>query len=419
MNLLAGYEWFIGLRYLRSGHRNRFISFISVISIAGLALGVIALIAVLSVMNGFEQEIRHRILGATAHATLMGPEGTLPQWQRAREVALANGRVRAAVPYVEDQVMLVSVNGSRVSGALLRGVNPEEEGSVSRIGEFMSDGRLSELQPGSWNIVLGEALARELDVKVGDKVVAIIAKGDATPIGVIPRRRSFRVSGTFSAGMYEYDRGLALIALRDAARLYRLGDEMTGLRINFDDAFQAPFLVRDVALAVGDGYYVSDWSRKHLNFFRSIEMTKSIMFMILVLVVAVAAFNIVSTLVMIVKEKQSDIAILRTMGSGAGNILRIFIVQGVVIGLLGTLLGVGLGVLLSNNLEMLVHLLERILDTRFVDEKVYFISDLPARVQAADVWKVAGTAFALCAISTILPAWRAARTLPAQALRHE
>lgn len=416
-SLRAGYEWLIGSRYLRSGHRNRFISFISVISMVGLALGVALLIAALSMMNGFQQELRHRILSMTAHATVMGPDGTLRDWRRAREIALANDAVQAAVPYVEDQAMLV--NGSRVSGAMMRGVLPDEEARVSSIGEHLRSGRLADLRAGQYNIVLGYALARELEVAVGDRVVVVVAKGNTTPIGVVPRMRRFRVSGILDAGMYEFDRGLALVAMADAARLYRLGDGVTGVRLSFHDLFQAPLLVRDVALAVGDGYYVSDWTRKHANFFRSIELTKTIMFMILVLVVAVAAFNIVSTLVMIVKEKQSDIAILRTLGAGPRNILGIFIVQGAVIGLVGTLAGVALGVLISTNLETLVHGLERLLDTQFLDAKVYFMSDLPGEVQSKDVWRVAGTAFALCCLSTLYPAWRAALTQPAEALRHE
>lgn len=413
----AGYEWFIGSRYLRSGHRNRFISFISVISMLGLALGVAVLIVVLSVMNGFQHELRQRILSMTAHATLMGPDGTLQNWQSAREIALANGAVEAAAPYIEDQGMLV--NGSKVSGAMVRGVLPQEEARVSRIGEHLRSGSLADLRPGQYNIVLGEVLAQELGLAVGDQVVVVVAKGNTTPIGVVPRMRRFRVSGTFAAGMYEFDRGLALVAMADAARLYRLGDGVTGVRLSFHDLFKAPSLVRDIALAVGDGYYVSDWTRKHANFFRSIELTKTIMFMILVLVVAVAAFNIVSTLVMIVKEKQSDIAILRTLGARPRSVLGIFIVQGAVIGLLGTLGGVALGVLVSSNLESLVHGLERILDTQFLDAKVYFMSDLPAQVQVNDVWRIAGTAFALCCLSTLYPAWRAALTQPAEALRHE
>lgn len=411
------YEWFVGLRYLRSGHRNRFISFISLISIVGLALGVAVLIAVLSVMNGFDHEIRQRILGMTAHATLMGPTGSLPDWQRAREIALANPAVRAAVPYVEDQAMLV--NGSHVSGVVLRGLVPEAEGSISRLAAQLTAGTLDDLRAGKYRIVLGEALAKELAVGVGDQVLVIVAKGNTTPVGVIPRMRRFTVSGIFSAGMYEYDRGLAVVALADAAKLYRLGGAVTGLRINFDDVFAAPLLVRDVAQSVGDMYYVSDWTRKHANFFRSIELTKTIMFMILVLLVAVAAFNIISTLVMIVKEKQSDIAILRTMGASRRNILEIFIVQGAVICLVGTLAGIALGVLLADNLESLVGLIERLSGIQFINEKVYFIDHLPAQVQTDDVVRIAGTALVLCAISTLLPAWRAARTQPAEALRHE
>jgi lipoprotein-releasing system permease protein len=411
------YEWFIGSRYLRSGHKNRFISFIAVISIVGLSLGVAVLIVVLSFMNGFEQELKQRILSMTAHATLMGPDGTLPDWRTAREIALANDTVRAAVPYVEDQAMLV--HGSRVSGVQLRGVLPDLEAQVSSLGEKLSSGSLADLRPGEYRIVLGEALARELDVEVGDQVVAIVAKGNTTPIGVVPRMRRFTVSGIFSAGMYEFDRGLALIALADAARLLRLGDAVTGVRLSFDDVFKAPLLVRDVALAVGDGYYVSDWTRKHANFFRSIELTKGIMFVIILLVVGVAAFNIVSTLVMIVKEKQSDIAILRTLGASPRNVLAIFLVQGVVIGLLGILLGVGLGILGSNNLQSVVHALESVAHMQLIDAQVYFISDVPAEVQADDVWRIAGTAFVLCSLSTLFPAWRAARTQPAEALRHE
>jgi lipoprotein-releasing system permease protein len=411
------YEWFIGSRYLRSGHKNRFISFIAVISIVGLSLGVAVLIVVLSFMNGFEQELKQRILSMTAHATLMGPDGTLPDWRTAREIALANDTVRAAVPYVEDQAMLV--HGSRVSGVQLRGVLPDMEAQVSSLGEKLSSGSLADLRPGEYRIVLGEALARELEVEVGDQVVAIVAKGNTTPIGVVPRMRRFTVSGIFSAGMYEFDRGLALTALADAARLLRLGDAVTGVRLSFDDVFKAPLLVRDVALAVGDGYYVSDWTRKHANFFRSIELTKGIMFVIILLVVGVAAFNIVSTLVMIVKEKQSDIAILRTLGASPRNVLAIFLVQGVVIGLLGILLGVGLGILGSNNLQSVVHALESVAHMQLIDAQVYFISDVPAEVQADDVWRIAGTAFVLCSLSTLFPAWRAARTQPAEALRHE
>jgi len=411
------YEWFIGSRYLRSGHRNRFISFIALISILGLALGVAALIVVLSVMNGFEHELRQRILSMTSHATLMGLRGHLDDWPRVRAQALEDPAVAAAVPYIEDQGMLV--NGERVSGVQIRGIVPLDERSVSSLAEHMTSGTLEDLEPGSYRMVLGSALAEELELKVGDTVVLVVAQGNATPVGVIPRMRRFTVSGIFNAGMYEFDRGLALVAMADAARLYRLGDGVTGVRLRLDDMFRAPSIVHNVAVALGGGYYVSDWTRRHANLFRSIELTKSIMFFILVLVVAVAAVNIVSTLVMIVKEKQADIAILRTMGSTPRSILGVFIVQGAVIGLLGTLAGIGLGMLISGNLESLVHALERALDTKFMDASVYFMSDLPARVEANDVIQIAGTAFLLCCLSTLYPAWRAARTQPAEALRHE
>ncbi len=411
------YEWFVGSRYLRSSHRNRFISFISLISMLGLALGVAVLIVVLSVMNGFEHELRQRILSMTSHATLMGLEGRLEDWPQIRARALENPAVVAAAPYVEDQGMLV--NGEHVSGAQIRGIVPAEERRVGSLASRMTSGTLEDLQPASFRIVLGEALAAELGLNVGDSVVLVVAKGNATPVGVVPRRRRCTVSGIFSAGMYEFDRGLALISMADAAKLYRLGESVTGVRLSLEDLFRAPVVVREVALALGGGFYVSDWTRRHANFFRSIELTKSIMFFILLLVVTVAAINIVSTLVMVVKEKQSDIAILRTMGSSPRSILGVFIVQGAIIGMLGTLGGIALGVLFSNNLEGLVHGLERLLDVQFLDASVYFMSDLPARVEASDVVQIAGTAFVLCCLSTLYPAWRAARTQPAEALRHE
>ena len=413
----APYEWFVGSRYLRSGHRNRFISFISLISMLGLALGVAVLIVVLSVMNGFELELRQRILSMTSHATLMGLQGRLEDWPQIRIRALENPAVLAAAPYIEDQGMLV--NGEHVSGAQIRGIVPSEEATVGSLANRMTSGHLEDLVPGSYRVVLGSALAEELDLEVGDPVVLVVAKGNATPLGVMPRMRRFTVSGIFSAGMYEFDRGLALISMGDAAKLYRLGDGVTGVRMKLADLFRAPVVVRDVAVALGGGYYVSDWTRRHANFFRSIELTKSIMFFILLLVVGVAAFNIVSTLVMVVREKQSDIAILRTMGSTPRSILGVFIVQGAVIGLLGTLAGIALGVLIANNVESLVHGLERLVGTQFLDASVYFMSDLPADVQLHDVLQVALVALLLCLLATIYPARRAARVLPAEALRHD
>jgi lipoprotein-releasing system permease protein len=325
--------------------------------------------------------------------------------------------VRAAVPYIESQSMLV--RGEAIAGAQVRGIEPAEERKADSLAERMRAGTLASLTPGSWHIVLGDALAGELGATVGTSVVLIAPEGAATPTGVMPRMRRFTVSGIFSSGMYEYDRGLALVNLHDAARLYRTGDRVTGLRLELDEPYAAPRIVREVALALGGGFYVSDWTRNHANFFRSIEITKSLMFVILLMIVGVAAFNIVATLVMIVKDKQPDIAILRTLGAGPRNVLAAFVIQGVLIGLAGTALGAGLGILTSRHLESLVRMLERVLGTQFLDARVYYMSDLPAFVEWRDVAQVCGVAFVLCAVATLYPAWRAARTAPAEALRHE
>jgi lipoprotein-releasing system permease protein len=415
--MFSSYEWYVGSRYLRSGHRNRFISFISLISIAGLILGVLVLIVVLSVMNGFEHELRNRILSMTPHGAIMGLEGRLEPWREIQRRVESMPEVKAAAPYIEDQGMLV--NGTHVSGALIRGIEPAEERRVGSLGAHLVAGSIDDLVPGRYRIIVGAALAQELDLKVGNSVIVVVAQGNATPVGVLPRMRRFTVSGIFSAGMYEFDRGMALVSMQDAARLYRLGDAVSGVQLSLRDLFRAPIVVRDVALALGGGFFVSDWTRKHANFFRSIEITKGILFVILLLIIGVAAFNVVSTLVMVVKEKQADIAILRTIGSTPRSILGIFMVQGAIIGIIGTLGGVLLGILLSANLESLVHGLESLLNTHFLDPSVYFMSDLPARVETSDVLRIAGTAFVLCCLSTLYPAWRAARTQPAEALRHE
>ncbi|MCP5328760.1 MAG: lipoprotein-releasing ABC transporter permease subunit [Sinobacteraceae bacterium] len=415
--LTSSYEWLIGTRYLRSAHRRGFVSFVALVSVAGLMLGVAVLIVVLSVMNGFERELRARILSVTSHATLMGLEGALPDWRAAREQALRTPGVRQAVPYVEAQAMLA--NGPRVVGTAVRGVDPAEERKAVGLAQHIRGGQLEDLQPGSWRIILGAALAEELGVEVGGSVVLIAPEGAATPDGIVPRMRRFTVAGTFESGMYEFDRGLALLNLADAARIYRLGDRVSGVRLALDDPFRAPETVRQLALDLGGGFYVSDWTRNHANFFRSIELTKSMMFVILLMIVGVAAFNIVATLVMIVKEKQSDIAILRTLGAGPRNVLATFALQGTLIGLAGTAAGAALGVLLSRNLQSLVHALERLLGVQFLDARVYFMSDLPALVEWRDVAQICGVAFLLCALATLYPAWRAARTQPADALRHD
>jgi lipoprotein-releasing system permease protein len=417
MKLRERYEWLIGTRYLRSGHRRGFLSFITGISIVGLMLGVAVLVVVMSVMNGFEHELRARILNVTSHATLMGLDGPLPDWRRVQQQAAALPGVRAAVPYIEARAMLAA--GERLAGAQLRGVDPVQEQRVGGLATALTSGALTDLAAGRYGIVLGDALASELGVQMNDTVVLIAPEGSVTPTGIVPRMRRFTVTGIFHSGMYEYDRGLALLHVSDAARMFRLGDAMTGVRLALDDPLTAPARVRQLALQLGGGYYVSDWTRVHPNFFRSIQMTKSMLFVILSMIVAIAAFNIVATLVMVVKEKETDIAILRTFGAGPRNILGIFGVQGATIGLAGVAGGIATGALLAVNLERIVHLLEKVTGMRFLDAKVYFMSDLPAQVRLADVLQVALVALLLCLFATIYPAWRASRVLPAEALRHD
>jgi lipoprotein-releasing system permease protein len=411
------YEWLIGTRYLRSTHRRGFVSFVAIVSVLGLALGVATLIVVLSVMNGFQREIRSRILSVSSHATMMGLEGNLSNWQTIQREVLKQPGVVAAAPYIEEQAMLA--NGAHIDGAVVRGILPVQEKTVDGLSQRVIEGKFSDLQAGEYNIILGKALAKDLAVHAGGSVVLIAPDGIATPTGVVPRMRRFSVVGIVESGIYEIDRGLALIHMTDAARLFKLDDRVTGMRLALKDPQRAPATVRSVAKALGGNFYVKDWTMDHEIFFRSIDSMKKMMFIILFMIVGVAAFNIVATLVMIVKEKQTDIAILRTLGAGPPNILFTFAVQGVLIGLGGTVLGAVLGKVLSDNLGSIVGALERVFDTQFIDARVYFISDLPTYVEGADVLQICGVAFVLCALATIYPAWRASRTAPAQALRHE
>ena len=407
----------IGTRYLRSTQRRGFLSFISIVSILGVALGVAVLIVVLSVMNGFERELRSRILSVTSHATLMGLGGTLPDWRAAQARAQAQPGVVAAVPYIEVQAMLV--HGARSAPTQLRGVLPAQERRAVSLTQRIRGGTVDALAPGSYRIVLGDALAEALDVQVGDAVVLIAPQGSVTPAGFTPTMRRFQVSGLFHSGMYEYDNALALAALQDAARVYRLGDQVSGLRLALRDPLAAPRVVRDLALQLGGGFYVSDWTRNHASFFRSIQVTKTMMFLILLLVVAVAAFNIVATLVMVVREKRPAISLLRTLGALPRNVLAIFTVQGVLIGLAGTIGGALLGWLIADHIGALVAMVEHLSGEQFLDARVYFMSELPAYVQWRDVLQVCTVAFLLCALATLYPAWRAALTEPAEALRHD
>ncbi len=414
---MPAFETWIGGRYVRSRSENRFVSLISAITMLGIAIAVLVLILVLSVVNGFERELRDRLLTMTSHADIEGAGGRLEDPAAYLAAAAGNPRVSSAAPYVSGQALLVF--GERLSGAELRGVDPGPEASVSGIGAVMVSGELASLAPGEFNIVLGFELARELAIGIGDKVTVILAQGRVTPAGVTPRTKRFTVSGLYRVGMYEFDRRLAYINLSDAQRLYRLGRAVTGVRLAVKEIYEASAIVREVALQHSPMVLVSDWTRRNVNLFRSIQITKSILFVILLLVIAVAAFNIVSTLVMVVKDKQSDIAILRTIGAKPSSIVKIFMTQGVVIGVTGTLAGVVLGGLLAWNLETVVAFLESAFGIKFLAADVYFISDLPSELRVGDIVLIASIALVLALASTLYPAWMAARTAPAEALRYE
>ncbi|MDJ0759730.1 MAG: lipoprotein-releasing ABC transporter permease subunit [Woeseiaceae bacterium] len=411
------YEFWVGRRYVRSRSSNSFVSLISAISMLGIAIAVMVLIVVLSVVNGFERELKDRLLAMTSHASIEGVEGKLENWQAVLEVASGNPDVVAAAPFVSGQGLMF--HAESLSGVEVRGVDPDRERLVSGVHEIMTEGEMASLTPRSFNVVLGIELADELGVGVGDKVTLTLAEGIVTPAGITPRTKRFTVSGIYRVGMYEFDRRLAFVNLDDARRLYRQKDSVTGVRLAVDDVYAAPTIVRDVAIESGALVYVSDWTRRNVNFFRSIQVTKSILFVILLLVVGVAAFNIVSTLVMVVKDKQADIAILRTIGATPRSILGIFITQGSVIGVVGTISGVILGVLFALNLERVVGFVESTFGIKFLAADVYFISDLPSELKWTDVWQIALIALILALVSTIYPAFMAARTAPAEALRYD
>lgn len=415
---MSPYELAVGLRYTRArkgSGRNAFISFIALVSMAGIALGVAALIVVLSVMNGFQQELRNRILAVASHIEVRGfPE--LKDPAAVAEAARRNPRVVATAPYVFGQAMLSVGDANR--GVVLRGIDPAREDQVADIGKHMRRGSLASLTPGSFNIVLGAELARALGVRVGDPIVAITPQGNVTPAGALPRLKTFTVAGIFEIGMFEFDSGLALVNIEDAQRLYRLGNA-TGVRLKLDDMFAAPRVARELLATLPVDAEVRDWTQNHANFFRAVAIEKRVMFIILTLIVAVAAFNIVSAQVMVVTDKQADIAILRTLGAAPSSVMAIFMIQGALVGFIGTLIGVVGGVLLALNVETVVPVLERVLGFQFLDKSVYYISDLPSDLQRADVIVIAAIALALAFVATIYPSWRAARVNPADALRYE
>ncbi len=411
-------ELFIGLRYTRAKRRNHFISFISLTSMLGIALGITALITVLSVMNGFQQELRGRILAMTAHATISRWSGPLENWRAVRDQVLQNPEVQGGAPFIRGEAMLN--NASLVSGALIQGILPDEEQQVSDIDGKMVQGSLDDLRPGGFGIILGKELANALGLMVGDKVTVITPQATVTPAGVLPRLKRFNVVGIFKAGMYEYDRGLALVHVADAGKLFQYPDgAVNGVRLKLRDLFQAPRLARQLAARLPDGYLARDWTQDHASFFRAVQIEKTAMFVILTLIVAVAAFNIVSALVMVVTDKQADIAILRTLGATPLSIMGIFIVQGITIGLVGTLLGLAGGVALATHVDVVVPFIERLFGVKFLAPDVYLISDLPSQVQWGDVATIGLVAFGLAMLATLYPAWRAARTQPAEALRYE
>ena len=411
-------ELYVGMRYTRAKRRNHFISFISAISTGGIALAVMLLITVLSVMNGFEQELRDRILGMASHIQITEPAGEFIDWQSigSQVMQRADG-VDGAAPYISGEGMLRS--GRSLSGTLIRGVLPEQEAGVSDVDQHMVAGAMQDLKAGEYRIVIGAELARLLNVEVDDKVDLMIPQATITPAGIVPRFRRFTVAGVFEVGMFEYDRGLVMVHMRDAAALYNMGDGVTGVRLHLQNLFDAPQISRQLQLLLPPDLRVSDWTRQHANFFRAIKTEKTVMFIILSLIIAVAAFNIVSMLVMVVTDKQGDIAIMRTLGMTPRSIMAIFMVQGCFIGIFGTLAGVILGVLLSVNIENIVPLLERLLQTDLLSADVYYISELKAVLEKTDVTRIAIMALALSFLSTFYPAYRAAKVQPAEALRYE
>ncbi|MCF6282745.1 MAG: lipoprotein-releasing ABC transporter permease subunit [Candidatus Polarisedimenticolaceae bacterium] len=410
-------ELFIGLRYTRAKRRNHFISFISFSSMLGIMLGVMALIVVLSVMNGFHKEVKERILGMASHATISAVQGGMNDWYKVMDRAAELPEVIGLAPYVEGQGMLI--NGQKVSGVMLRGILPSQEGQVSTVVESMIQGRADDLVAGEYGIILGRELAYVLDVIVGDKVTLVTPQVSVTPAGIMPRLKRFTVRGIFEVGMGEYDRGVAILHIKDAAKLMRLGQGVTGIRLKLNDMYEARQVTRELARRMGGYYRISDWTMKHRNFFSALQTEKRMMSIILFLIVAVATFNIVSTLVMVVTDKESDIAILRTLGLSPGSIMAIFIIQGATLGVFGSIFGVIGGVALAANLESIVSWIEGLFNVDFIDPNVYYISQLPSDIHIEDVTIIGLTAFALTLLATLYPAWTAARTQPAEALSYE
>ncbi|WP_208277594.1 lipoprotein-releasing ABC transporter permease subunit [Massilia oculi] len=413
------YEWQVGLRYTRAGKRSgrsSFISFISLISVAGIALGVAALIIVLSVMNGFQKQVTDRMLSVLAHIEVFDDSGSMPDWRASAKEALRNSNVLGAAPFVETQGLLVRDGVMRPS--IVRGVLPGEEDNVSTVARQVRAGSFDALKPGQFNIVLGYALARALGVGLGDKVTMVLAQGQVTPAGMVPRTRSFTVAGIFEAGHFDFDAALSFIHVEDAQRLERL-PAPSGLRLRIANMREAPEVAEQLKGQMTGDLTVRDWPKLNANWYAAVQTEKKMMFIILTLIIAVAAFNLVSSLVMTVTEKQADIAILRTLGSSPQSIMKIFMVQGGVIGVLGTLAGVGMGVAVSLKIDVIVPFIERLLGVEFLSKDIYLISTVPSDLHGPDVAIIGVISVLLAFAATVYPSWAASRVKPAEALRYE
>lgn len=410
-------ELFIGLRYTRAKRRNHFISFISLVSMLGIALGVWALITVLSVMNGFHNDLRDRILAVASHATVSGYNGSLSDWDIADAEVKQHPEVAASAPYIMGQGM--ASKGGVVTGAVIRGIDPEREGAVSKVMDKVVQGDAGLLKAGNFGVVIGDGMATQLNVGLGDKLTLVAPKGRVTPAGLLPRMKRFTVVGIFSLGMYEYDASLVLINIEDAAVFLSTGDDISGVRLALTDIDNAPQVRRDLITLTGGNLRVRDWTQEHATFFGALKVEKRVMFIILTLIIMVAAFNIVSTLVMLVTDKQADIAILRTLGLAPGGIMKVFMVQGTIIGVIGTLLGAALGVITALNIESIVTVIEQAFGIQFFPADVYIISGFPSEMKVSDVLRVILLSLGLSFLATLYPAWRASRLEPAEALRYE
>ncbi len=411
------FELLLGYRYTRAKRRNGFISFISFSSIFGIALGVTALITIMSIMNGFQTELRERILGMTAHMTLSEDRDRLSDWQSLYDKVKTVPKVVGVAPNIMEQGMLTS--GDRVKGVFIRGILPKYEVEVTDISSKMLIGSLSDLEATRYNIILGKELALSLGVTIGDKITLLAPQGSISPMGIVPRMKRFTVSGVFKAGMFEFDSGLALIHMADAQRVFKYRDNVSALQLQLTDMFDLSEVRNSIADITDETLFVRDWTQQHSNFFKAIEMEKRMMFIVLTLIIMVAAFNVVSTMIMVVTDKQRDIAVLRTIGASPLSIQVLFIIQGLIIGIFGTLLGLAGGISLSLNIDVIVPFIERMLGITFFPADIYYISEVPSKLVWSEVWLVAGVAFSLALLATLYPAYLASKTQPAEAVRYE